>query len=101
MATTQGEIEERGDGEVGEAAKSLGCAAAGAPLHGLAKLPGCHRVELSRRGHVGAPWPPGCVTVNSSGLHGRLTRLRGTKMEASRCEWMRICDSEYELAYKD
>jgi hypothetical protein len=52
---TQGEIEERGDSDAGETTKSLGRAAAGALLHGPARLPGRRRVELLRRGYVGAP----------------------------------------------
>ena len=50
MATTRGEVEERGDGDAGEAAKSLGHAATRAPLHGPARLLGRRRVDLSGRG---------------------------------------------------
>jgi hypothetical protein len=57
---TRGEVQERGDGDVGKAAKSLGCAAIGTPLHVPTRPWGSHRVELPGRGRVGAPWPPGC-----------------------------------------
>ena len=59
-ATMRGEVEERGDGDAGKAAKSLGRAATGAPSHVPARLWGRRRVELPGRGRVGAPYPPGC-----------------------------------------
>jgi hypothetical protein len=95
---------EKGDGDAGEAAKSFGCVAAGAPSHGLARLWGRCLVELSRRGRVGAPcgrW--GAVTVSPSVLHGHLGKASGRRSaledsvrvdEASRA-------SEYELGDKD
>ena len=87
-ATTRGEVEERGDGDAGEAAKSLGHAATGAPLHGPTRLSGRRHVDLPRRGHVGAPCPP-------------WQGFMQTKLEGSGCEWMRPRDSESELADRD
>ena len=94
---------EKGDGDAGEAAKSLGCVAR-ASSHGLASLQGRCLVELPERGRVGAPcgrW--GAVTVSPSVLHGHLGKASGGRSaledlvrvdEASRA-------SEYELGDKD
>ena len=62
----------RGDSDVGETAKSLGHAAAGAPSHGPATLPGRCHVELPGHGHVGLRSRRGAMTVSPSGLYGRL-----------------------------
>ena len=81
---------EKRDGDVGEAAKSLECVAAGALSHGLARLRGRCLMELPGRGRVGAPWPPRCcdhqlVKAPWTPWQG----FRRTKLEASGCEWMR------------
>ena len=95
---------EKGDGDAGEAAKSLECVDAGAPSHGLARLQGRSLVELPGRGRVGAPcgqW--GAVTVSPSVLHSHLGKASGGRSaledsvrvdEASRA-------SEYELGDND
>ena len=69
---------EKRDGDVGEAAKSLECVAAGALSHGLARLRGRCLMELPGRGRIGAPcgrW--GVVTVSPSMLHGLLGKASG------------------------
>ena len=52
----RGEVKDRGDDDAGEAAKSLGHAAAMAPSHGPVRLPIRRRVELvwSGQGSVAA-----------------------------------------------
>jgi hypothetical protein len=78
-ATMQGEVKERGDNDAGEAAESVGCAAARAPSHGPARLPGRHRMELLGHGRVGLYGRWGAMTVSSSGLHGRLDKTLGER----------------------
>jgi hypothetical protein len=68
---------ERGDSDAGKAAKSLGRAAAGAPSHGPARLPGRHRIELPEHGRVGLRGSRGTMTVNPLGIHGRLDKASG------------------------
>ena len=51
-----------------------GLAAADAPSHGPATLPGRRRMELPGRGRVELCGRRGAMTVSSSGLHGRLDK---------------------------
>ena len=92
----------RGDGDAGEAAKSLGLEATGAPLHGPARLPGRRRVDLPGHGRVGAPLAAGCYDCQPvRALWPPWQGFRRTKLEASGCEWMRPCDSDSKLADKN
>jgi len=70
----------RGDSDAGEAAKSLGHAAAGAPSHGPATLLGRRRVELPRRGRVELRGRRGAMTVSPSGLHGRVDKAQADEV---------------------
>jgi hypothetical protein len=75
---TRGEVEERGDGDTGDNAKLLGRTATGALSHVPARLWGRRRVELPGRGHVRAPWPPGCC--DRQGSMATLARLQADEV---------------------
>lgn len=84
----------RGDGDAGEATKSLGMRPTG--------LRRTQCVELTGSGHVGALWAPRCC--DRQPVRAPWPPWQGfmrMKLEAPECEWMRPCDSESELVDKD